>query len=61
MRSGSSVEFLHFLQTLLGGLLRFFGVVGVVDGSLKTACDVVGILFTFRLGGGLKVTGLQNL
>ena len=55
------MEFLHFLQTLLGGLLRFFGVVGVVDGSLKTACDVVGILFTFRLGGGLKVTGLQNL
>jgi hypothetical protein len=55
------MNLLHSLKALLGGLLSFLRVVGVVDGGLQTASDIVGVLVTLRLASLLEVAGVENL
>lgn len=55
------MKLLHSLEALLGGLLSLLRVVGVVDGGLETASDVVGVLVTFRLASLFEVAGVENL
>jgi hypothetical protein len=52
---------LHSLEALLGGLLCLLRIVGVVDGGLKTASDVIGVLVTRRLAGLLEVARVEDL
>lgn len=55
------MNLLHSLEALLGGLLGLLRVVGVVDGGLQTASDVVGVLVTLRLASLLEVARVENL
>jgi hypothetical protein len=55
------MNLLHSLKALLGGLLSLLRVVGVVDGGLQTASDIVGVLVTLRLASLLEVAGVENL
>lgn len=55
------MNLLHSLKALLSGLLSLLRVVAVVDGSLETASDVVGVLVSLRLAGLLEVARIENL
>jgi hypothetical protein len=61
METCSSTKLLHSLETLLGGLLRLLGVVGVVNGGLETASDVIGVLVTLALASRLEFAGVKDL
>ncbi len=55
------MKLLHSLQTFFGRLLGLLGVVGVVDGSLQTASDIIGILVALVLASRLEITRVKNL
>lgn len=57
----SSAKLLHSLEALLSGLLSLLRIVGVVDGGLETASDVVGILVALALASRLEVAGVEDL
>lgn len=61
MMSCSCTNLLHSLEALLGGLLGLLRTVGVVDGGLETASDVVGVLVTLRFASLLEVARVENL
>jgi hypothetical protein len=61
METCYSMRLLHSLETLLGGLLSLLGIVGVVDGSLETTSDVVGVLVALALASRLEVAGVKDL
>jgi hypothetical protein len=52
---------LHPLKALFGRLLGLLGVVGVVDGGLETAGDVVRVLVSLIAASRLEVARVENL
>lgn len=52
---------LHVSKPLLGALLGFFRDIGVVESSLETTGNVVGVLVSAVGGHGLRVTAVLNL
>ena len=55
------MNFLHSLKALLGGLLSFLGVIGVVYGGLEPASNIVRILVALRLANRFEVARIKNL
>ena len=55
------MSLLHSLEALLGRLLSLLRIVGVVNGGLETASDVVGVLVTLGLPSLLEVARVENL
>jgi hypothetical protein len=55
------MNLLHSLEALLGGLLSILRVVGVIDGGLETASDVVGVLVALRLASLFEVARIKDL
>jgi hypothetical protein len=61
LETRTRTKLLHSLEALLGGLLSLLGVIGVVNGGLQTASDVIGVLVALALARRLKVARVKDL